>query len=301
MLRASVRDPSRRTRRIEGCCTASRQVAKVGGSRMTACALLAAARRCLEEPEPGRKVGSTHETARRIAAGELRRRRGGTQTCAEDPGRPERPVLVSPRQLPQRKLEESEGRAALVHAVAHIEFNAINLAWDAVQRFAEMPDEFARDWARVADDEARHFAMLRERLQTLGHDYGDFPAHDGLWAMARATAGDVLARMALVPRVLEARGLDVTPGMIERLERVGDAETAACLRIILREEVEHVAIGSRWLRWLCEQRGLPPRETYFRLLAEHLHGRIRCPLNRPARLAAGFDEAELARLEALCG
>jgi uncharacterized ferritin-like protein (DUF455 family) len=187
-----------------------------------------------------------------------------------------------------------------VHAVAHIEFNAINLAWDAVQRFPGMPAAFACDWARVADDEARHFAMLRGRLRALGYDYGDFPAHDGLWSMARATADDVLARMALVPRVLEARGLDVTPGMIERLQRAGDAGTADCLKVILREEVAHVAIGSRWYRWLCAQRALPPRETYFRLLSEYLAGHVRCPLNRPARLAAGFDEAELDRLEALC-
>jgi uncharacterized ferritin-like protein (DUF455 family) len=267
---------------------------------VSACALLTAASRCLEEADPAAKVALTHTTARRIGCGELRRAATGTHRPAEEPGRPMRPALVAPRELAPRGLDQPQGRAALVHAVAHIELNAINLAWDAVQRFDEMPDEFACDWARVADDEARHFTLLRARLQDLGHDYGDFPAHDGLWAMARSTAGDVLARMALVPRVLEARGLDVTPGMIERLERVGDADTAACLHIILREEVEHVAIGSRWFRWLCERRGLPPRETYFRLLAEHMGGRIRCPLNRSARLAAGFDEVELARLEALC-
>jgi uncharacterized ferritin-like protein (DUF455 family) len=242
----------------------------------------------------------THETAAAIRSGRLSRGGGSDHRPASAPGRPPRPELVAPRNLAQRGLDRPEGRVALVHAVAHIEFNAINLAWDAVQRFGGMPQEFAQDWARVADDEARHFAMLRRRLRELDQDYGDFPAHDGLWSMAQATAGDVLARMALVPRVLEARGLDVTPGMIDRLRRAGDDRTADCLVVILREEVEHVAIGSRWFRWLCAERGLSPRETFFRLLQEHLRGGVRCPLNRPARLAAGFDDAELDRLEALC-
>lgn len=268
---------------------------------MTACALLTAAAGCLAEPDPAAKVAGTRATAARVLSGELVRGPAGGHQPVALPGRPQQPVLVAPRELHQRGLDRPDGRAALIHAVAHIEFNAINLAWDAVQRFPDMPSEFARDWASVADDEARHFTLLRQRLRELGCDYGDFPAHDGLWHMARDTAYDVLARMALVPRVLEARGLDVTPGMIKRLRSVGDGATADCLVIILREEVRHVAIGSRWFRWLCEQRGLPPQETFFRLLAEHLGGRMRCPLNRPARLEAGFDEAELARLEALCG
>jgi uncharacterized ferritin-like protein (DUF455 family) len=267
---------------------------------MADCPLLTAAARCLQACDPTTKVALTHETAARIGAGALTRAAGTDHRPVSAPGRPRRPELVAPRNLAQRGLDRPEGRAALVHAVAHIEFNAINLAWDAVQRFPQMPPGFAQDWARVADDEARHFTMLRRRLQALGHDYGDFPAHDGLWAMAEATADDVLARMALVPRVLEARGLDVTPGMIERLQRAGDDATAACLGVILREEVEHVAIGSRWFRWLCTERGLPPRDTYFRLLNQHLRGGVRCPLNRPARSAAGFDETELDRLEALC-
>lgn len=271
-----------------------------GARRVSGCEVLAAAARCLAEPDPAAKVRLTRETAAGIRAGRLLRDVRAAHAPQTAPGRPQRPALVPPRDLPRRGLDQPEGRAALVHAVAHIELNAINLAWDAVQRFPAMPAAFAFDWAGVADDEARHFAMLRGRLQALGYEYGDFPAHDGLWQMAQATAHDVLARMALVPRVLEARGLDVTPGMIERLERAGDAVTADRLKVILREEVAHVAIGSHWFRWLCEQRGLAPRETYFRLLAEHLQGRIRCPLNRQARLAAGFDEAELARLEALC-
>jgi uncharacterized ferritin-like protein (DUF455 family) len=265
--------------------------------------LVAAARRCLAEPDPLRKVQLTHATVQRLRAGELPYTPATAPfgSAVDLPGRPDRPLLVPPRELVQRQLSTPAGRAALIHAVAHIEFNAINLAWDAVQRFPEMPLEFALDWAGVADDEARHFMLLQERLDVLGYSYGDFPAHDGLWAMARETSDDVLARMALVPRVLEARGLDVTPGMIQRLRGAGDTATAECLEVILREEVAHVSAGSRWFRWICEQRGLPARETYFRLLSEHFGTRVRCPLNKPARLAAGFEEEELSRLEALCG
>jgi uncharacterized ferritin-like protein (DUF455 family) len=223
----------------------------------------------------------------------------------DQPGRPARPELVAPRQLAKRTLTNAEGRAALIHAVAHIEFNAINLALDALLRYAGMPWEYYADWMRVADEEAYHFSLMRERLRELGHDYGDFPAHNGLWETARETAGDLLERMALVPRVLEARGLDVTPGMIDRLRAVGDQDTADRLVIILRDEVGHVAIGSRWFRWLCEQRGLEPRETYLRLIRERFlsrgRGRMPCPLNLRDRRRAGFDEAELEGLMALCG
>jgi uncharacterized ferritin-like protein (DUF455 family) len=207
-------------------------------------------------------------------------------------GRPARPVLVRPRDVPHRGLGSAEGRAALVHAVAHIEFNAINLALDAACRFEGMPAAYYEDWISVAKDEARHFTMLSSRLAALGHEYGDFPAHNGLWEAAEKTAHDVLARMALVPRVLEARGLDVTPGMINRLEEVGDRDTAAILRVILGEEVRHVAIGTRWFRVLCETRGLEPVATFHALLAQY-GARIHEPLNRPAREAAGFVAAEL--------
>lgn len=215
----------------------------------------------------------------------------------EHPGRPAAPLLVSPAQLAQRKLHSTEGRAALVHAVAHIEFNAINLAWDAVYRFPGMPADYYMEWASVAADEARHFQMLSARLDRLGYRYGDFPAHNGLWQMALDTDHDPLVRMALVPRVLEARGLDVTPGMIERLRRVGDAETVAALDVILREEVRHVAIGSRWFAYLCNQRGLDPAGEFLRLVREHAVV-LRLPFNQAARLAAGFASAELDALSA---
>jgi len=214
-------------------------------------------------------------------------------------GRPERPRLVRPAELARRGLGTLEGRIALLHAVGHIEFNAINLALDAALRFAGLGDEFVRDWLSVADDEARHFSMLRERLNRLDADYGDLPAHNGLWEMAEKTAHDPLVRMALVPRVLEARGLDVTPGMIQRLRQVGDARSVACLELILDEEVRHVAIGSRWFRHLCERRGVEAEVTFRALLAEYFAGGLRGPFNLPARREAGFSDEELAALEAV--
>ncbi|MEX2499152.1 MAG: ferritin-like domain-containing protein [Wenzhouxiangellaceae bacterium] len=212
-------------------------------------------------------------------------------------GRPQRPELVSPASLPRRGLGSVQGRIALLHAVAHIEFNAINLALDAVARFAGMPEAFYRDWLSVAYDEARHFRLLETRLGELGAAYGDLPAHNGLWEMAEKTAHDPLVRMALVPRVLEARGLDVTPGMIEKLRQAGDEDSVACLEIILDEEVRHVAIGSRWFRHLCDQRELEPEATFRSLLGEYFAGGLRGPFNHPARLQAGFTESELKELE----
>lgn len=214
-----------------------------------------------------------------------------------NPGRPERPRLVHPRAVAHRGLGSPDGRAAFVHAIAHIEFNAINLAWDAVYRFRGMPHGYYADWVGVAADEARHFTLLRARLRELGRDYGDFDAHDGLWEMAMKTAESCRARMALVPRVLEARGLDVTPGMIVRLRDVGDEVTVGILEIILREEVAHVAAGSRWFRWCCERDGVEPEAEFRRLLEQHARGAVRGPLNLAARAAAGFSAAELEAMQ----
>ncbi len=216
-----------------------------------------------------------------------------------EPGRPERPLLVRPRELPRRRLGSREGQVALLHAIAHIEFNAINLAWDAVCRFPDMPEDFYRDWARVAREEAEHFQMLRDRLRALGADYGDCPAHDGLWQAALDTRHDVLVRMALVPRVLEARGLDVTPPMMDRLRRAGDVESVAALEIILRDEIGHVGIGTRWFRFACERRGLEPAATFRKLLRDYMQGAVKGPFHYQARQQAGFTEGEMAELEAL--
>ena len=262
--------------------------------------LHAAAKRCLDAHDPAEKLRLTHAAWDALKSGALRADHASPEPeSIGDPGRPERPQLVSQRQVPHRGLGSPEGRAALVHAVAHIEFNAINLAWDAVYRFRGMPAEYYRDWASCANDEARHFAMLSARLIELGYRYGDFDAHNGLWEMAEKTAHDDMARMALVPRVLEARGLDVTPGMIERLRAVGDEGTIAILEVILREEVAHVAAGTRWFRWCCERDGLEPRETFLDLLRDYMGRNLRGPFNRPARLEAGFDEGELDQLTAL--
>ncbi len=261
-----------------------------------------AAWQCLTEASPQRKLELTKATVARLACGEL-------APCDDSPaaqslsvpGRPAQPLLVGPREVQQRKLSTPEGRTALMHAVAHIEFNAINLAWDAVYRFRGMPARYYADWASVAADEARHFAMLEARLGEMGSFYGAFSAHNGLWEMALETEDDCLARMALVPRVLEARGLDVTPGMITRLRSVGDLATVAVLEVILREEVAHVEIGTRWFHYCCAQRGIDPEPTFENLLATRFRGRVKGPFNLPARYAAGFTESEMRRLAALAG
>ncbi|WP_251863831.1 ferritin-like domain-containing protein [Achromobacter sp. Marseille-Q4962] len=214
------------------------------------------------------------------------------------PGRPARPELVSPAQVKQRSMATVEGRAALLHALAHIEFNAVNLALDIVWRFSGMPEAFYRDWLRVAREEAHHFDLLNRRLAALGYAYGDFPAHNGLWEMAEKTRGDLLARLALVPRTLEARGLDASPLIRDKLAGAGDAESAAILDIILRDEIGHVAIGNRWYRHLCAQAGADPVACYAELAQRYGAPRLRGPFNLEARRAAGFDEAELAALTA---
>ena len=262
--------------------------------------LYAALRGALDECEPEAKAARAIGIDAALRAGALQIREDGPAPGAECvAGRPARPVLVAPRDVPSRGLGTVEGRAALLHAVAHIEFNAINLALDAAWRFRGLPREFVLDWTGVAADEARHFRLLRERLAGLGYAYGDFPAHNGLWDMAGKSAGRCLARMALVPRLLEARGLDVTPGMIARFRSLGDLESVAILETILREEVAHVAIGTRWFEWCCAREGLAPGETFLALLREVARGALRGPFNLEARRAAGFGDAELENLAAL--
>lgn len=212
------------------------------------------------------------------------------------PGRPAKPALVEPRLLGHRGMHSPEGRAVLLHALAHIEFNAINLALDALWRFSQMPEAFYGDWLQVAAEEAHHFTLLSGRLAQFGHAYGDFPAHDGLWEMCERTRDDVLARMALVPRTLEARGLDAAPHIRARLAQAGDVESAAILDIILRDEIGHVRIGNRWFRHLCDASALDPHETYVRLAREYRAPRLRGPFNFDARRDAGFDDAELDQL-----
>jgi uncharacterized ferritin-like protein (DUF455 family) len=247
----------------------------------------------LAEPDPARKIASVEAGWALATAG-----------CEADatlplvarlplPGRPQQPRLVPVQDVPRRSPYTVAGRAALLHAVAHIEFNAINLALDAVWRYADMPQAYYRDWWRVACEEAHHFHLLNLHLRGMGHAYGDFDAHDGLWAMAERTRDDAVARMALVPRTLEARGLDATPPMQARLARAGDHEAVRILDVILRDEEGHVAVGNRWYRWLCEQQGLEPVSHYRLLARRHGAPRLKPPFNLAARARAGFTEREL--------
>lgn len=215
----------------------------------------------------------------------------------ENPGRPEKPELVPPRELNRRKATSKTGHAALIHSICHIEFNAINLAWDAVYRFQDMPDAFYDDWVKVAKEEACHFELLSEHLAALGYAYGDFTAHNGLWESALLTAFDPMVRMALVPRVLEARGLDVTPGIVKKLKAVGDDKAVEILAIVHRDEIGHVKTGTRWFRYLCEKRKLNSEEVFKDLINQYMKGRLRGPFDLDVRKRAGFTEEELLFLE----
>lgn len=261
--------------------------------------LFESTRHCLAQRDPAAKCAAVAELAAACRAGVLRFDAECPTGPIGPPGRPDRPCLVDAARVPRRRLGSAEGRAALVHAIAHIEFNAINLALDALFRFRGMPARYYEDWLSVAADEARHFQLLQQRLGAMGKAYGDFPAHSGLWEMAEKTADSCLVRMALVPRVLEARGLDVTPGMIERLQAAGDLETAAALRVILAEEVRHVAIGTHWFRHCCALEGRAPSATFLELLASRYAGAVRGPFNLQARYDAGFSAEEMERLAAM--
>lgn len=216
-----------------------------------------------------------------------------------DPGRPVKPDLVSPKELPKRGLGSKEGHAGLMHAIAHIEFNAVNLALDAIYRFQTMPRQYYADWLGVATEESYHFQMVREHLESLGFEYGDFPAHDGLWMTTYQTDHDPLIRMALVPRTLEARGLDVTPPMIKKLRAIGDKRGVEILKILLHDEIGHVEVGSRWFRYLCQERGLQPFETFQKVVDEYFFGDLRGPFNFEAREKAGFCAQEIHWLKSL--
>ncbi|HJV07317.1 MAG TPA: ferritin-like domain-containing protein [Chromobacteriaceae bacterium] len=247
--------------------------------------------------EVGRKLSLTVALEADWQAQRLRRDNAAPLYRLPEAGRPLRPPLVSPSQVPKRSLATTEGHAALIHAIAHIEFNAINLALDAAWRFRDMPDAFIGDWLRIAAEEAGHFALLQQRLAEIGYAYGDFPAHDGLWSMTYKTDHDPLVRMALVPRVLEARGLDATPGIQRRLQSMGDHASVAILDVVLREEIGHVKVGNYWFAWLCQQRGLEPLATFRQLLADYGLEQYRGPYNLLARQQAGFSPKELEMLE----
>lgn len=264
--------------------------------------LFDAAFHCLMLNEVADKLTATHQLFQAWQAGDLLVEPEHAHADVEPvlaAGLPATLQLVTPRQLPKRGLQSAEGIIALLHAISHIEFNAINLALDAVYRFRTMPRAYYDDWIRIAEEEAYHFELLQKPLTRLGSHYGALVAHNGLWEMAVDTMDDVLVRMALVPRVLEARGLDATPSIIEKLKQQRQHELVEILEIILREEIGHVAVGTHWFNYCCQQRALVPDVTFRELLMSRFRGSLRNPMNTEARIAAGFSAQELEQLIAL--
>jgi len=251
---------------------------------------------CLLIDEPEQKVAATMLLQKHWLAGELNLDSTVDIKALPVPGRPLKPELVDPKEVPRRNFSSLKGRLTLVHAITHIEFNAINLALDAVYRFQHMPEQYYSDWCQVAAEEALHFTLLSDYLALHGVSYGDFPAHNGLWEMAVKTDFDVLVRMALVPRVLEARGLDVTPGMIKKLQPTGDMQLIKCLEKIFDDEISHVKIGTHWYKFLCEQRQLDADETFIQLIEKYMQGAKFGPFETQARIEAGFSHEELQAL-----
>lgn len=258
--------------------------------------LFARALNCLLLADPLSKVEAAYTLQWDWLAGRLNYYSLAEVTALPVPGRPQKPELVDAREVPRRNFSSLKGRLTLVHAIAHIEFNAINLALDAVYRFQGMPEQYYTDWIRIAAEEAKHFTMLSDYLESHGMSYGDLPAHNGLWEMAVKTDFDVLVRMALVPRVLEARGLDVTPGMIKKLQSTGDTRLIDILQIIFDEEIGHVKIGTHWYQALCKERQLEPQQTFLHLIETYMQGAKFGPFETKARLEAGFSAEELQSL-----
>jgi uncharacterized ferritin-like protein (DUF455 family) len=253
--------------------------------------LLASAVEVLTTADPAAKASASHRAAEAWRAGGLA---VGTGSAPDRPARPERPLLLAPREMPKRSAGGNAAkRIALLHALAHIELNAIDLAWDLIARFGrdDMPRAFFDDWVKVADEEALHFELLSARLRELGAAYGDFPAHDGLWEAATVTAQDLLARLAIVPLVLEARGLDVTPATVADMNRAGDAATAALLDRIYQDEIGHVAAGMRWFEHFARAAGHDPQTHWQAMLKQHFRGALKPPFNDTARAAAGMPAA----------
>jgi len=215
------------------------------------------------------------------------------------PGRPSKPDLVAPKWVPKRRMDTVEGRSILWHSLAHIEFNAMNLALDAIWRFPDMPKEYYEDWLKVAKEEAYHFSLVNQHMQSFGFSYGDFPAHNSLWEMVERTTDSVIARMALVPRTMEARGLDAVPGIQDRFKQIKDAKAVEILEIILNDEIGHVLIGNRWFNFLCAGENLSPITVYRELARKYHAPTLRGPFNFEARKQAGFTSEELSLLESL--
>ncbi len=246
--------------------------------------------RAIAAADLNEKVRLTRETAARWFGRTLSVRSPLDPPLPDRPGRPDKPELVPPRMMKKRSLHTEHGRIALMHALAHIELNAIDLALDIVARFAAkpIPRSFFDGWMKVADDEARHFTLLRNRLNDLGADYGDMPAHDGLWQSAHQTRNDLEARMAVVPLILEARGLDLTPSLLEKMIETGDHETAAILDVIYNDEKTHVAVGAKWFRFFCARNRIDPVARFQELVRTNFRGDLKPPFNDLARAEAGL-------------
>jgi uncharacterized ferritin-like protein (DUF455 family) len=252
---------------------------------------------CLFDARIEQKLAITHHAGTLLAEKNLSLQDSGPILPIADTVFPVRPLLMMPRDMPRRRLNSDAGKAAFFHALAHIEFVAIYLAWDIIYRFRGLPDDFYHDWLCIAVEEALHFELIRQRLQTLGVDYGDLPAHSGLWLHAVDTAADVLARLAVVPRGMEARGLDVTPVMIEKLRLAGDGAGVAVLERIYQDEVGHVERGSYWFNFLAQQQRFDPEQKYKELILEYFKVKPKGPFNREMRIIAGFSHNEIDWLE----
>ncbi len=252
---------------------------------------------CLFDADISRKLEITHQAQQLAQAGLLSFAAVGSQRLIADTVFPDKPQLLMPRDMPRRRLDTGEGKAAFFHALAHIEFVAIYLAWDIIYRFRGLPEDFYRDWLRIADEEAQHFSLIRRHLLSLGVDYGDLPAHGGLWSHAENTADDILARLAIVPRCMEARGLDVTPGMIDKLTALGDQAGVAILQRIYHDEIGHVERGSYWFKRLAALQDRDPEQCYKELILDYYQGKPKGPFNREVRIIAGFTHHEINWLE----
>lgn len=252
---------------------------------------------CLHQVDIEQKIEKTHYAKKLSDSNQLSFQAYDTVLAVSHTKFPDKPQLLSPRDMPRRRINSATGKVAFFHALAHIEFVAIYLAWDMLYRFRGLPKEFYQDWLRIADEEALHFTLIRKHLLALGADYGDLPAHSGLWDHAEETAEDVLARLAIVPRCMEARGLDITPQMIEKFSSQGDIESVKLLTRILEDEVGHVKIGSYWFKKLCQQKQLNHEQKYIELIKKFYVGKPKGPFNRELRIIAGFTNAEIDWLE----
>lgn len=254
--------------------------------------------RCLSESRLDEKLALSEQAAKMILFGSIKFSPIDEGIKIIKAGRPHKPLLVDQRDLPKRNMQNDEGRAAMIHSFAHIGFNAINLAWDLIYRFQDMPEDFYFDWTRVAAEETKHFQLLQSQLHSLGYEYGDFPAHNGLWDIAGQTAHDLLLRLAVVPRILEARGLDVTPALISRFLQIKDESTSSILELILEEEIGHVKTGTKWYRYQCEKLNLEPEEKFKQIAKEYMPSNNTKKINNEARLIADFSRSELDYLVA---